>query len=72
MLSDALQGGCLGVLGIGKSQKEALKFACTAFNFIETQTSTKKENFEIMDRDDRLNLKEIISTMKLLFRRQKK
>lgn len=69
MLSDSLQGGCIGILGVGRNRADCLKYACTAFNFIETQTSSKKDNFILLERDDRLSFKDINTTLKLMYRR---
>jgi len=43
LLSDSLQGGCIGLICIGETKAECVNFICKAFNFIETQTNSKFE-----------------------------
>lgn len=69
MLSDSLQGGCLGVVCIGQNRKDCLKIVNTAFTFIQTQTSSKHDGIKSLEREDALSFKDLNSTLKMLYKK---
>lgn len=75
MLLDSLQSGVVGLLAVAENETETLRFMCEALKFLMQHSGNlniKYFNNQEISRSDNLHILDIVSRMKLMYKRRMK